>query len=144
MTETATTPEELVLRVLSDPSAIADPYPLYRELRESWPVFHSELTDTWVMTRFEDCRTVLRDPRCGSPEEGDTLPEQRIVQGSASSPRGEAPRTMLFLNPPDHTRIRGLVRKRSRRPAMATRARRSGASERASATAWVATSVAAS
>lgn len=105
MTSTATTPDEILLRVFGDPSTYADPFPLYRELRERWPVARAELADMWVLTRFEDCRAVLRDPRCGAPE-GATMPER--MPGAAELPEERTP-SMLFLNPPDHTRIRGLV-----------------------------------
>ena len=108
MTDTATNPDELLIRVLSDPTAIADPFPIYRELRERWPVMKSGMSETWVLTRFDDCRAVLRDPRCGSPE-GETMPD-RLIPGAEEMPRSQdGARPMLFLNPPDHTRIRGLV-----------------------------------
>ncbi len=91
-----------------DPSAIADPYPLYRELRESAPLFRTQASGTWVISGFENARNLLRDPRCGSPpDEGAVGPVS--IDGS---PRRQFDRdnvSMLFLNPPDHTRIRGLV-----------------------------------
>ena len=103
MTSTAT-PDEILLQVFGDPAAYADPFPLYRELRENWRVAHAEIADMWVLTRFEDCRAVLRDPRCGAPEAARTaerMPELDLPEDPTPS--------MLFLNPPDHTRIRGLV-----------------------------------
>ena len=91
-----------------DPSAIADPYPLYRELRETAPLFRTQTSGTWVISEFENARNLLRDPRCGSPpDEGSIGPVS--IDGS---PRRQFDRhnvSMLFLNPPDHTRIRGLV-----------------------------------
>ncbi|HEV2376845.1 MAG TPA: cytochrome P450 [Streptosporangiaceae bacterium] len=44
-----------------DPAMLEDPYPLYRALRESTPVFWHEQTQSWVLTRYRDCRDVLRD-----------------------------------------------------------------------------------
>ena len=67
MTSTST-PDEILLKVFGDPATYADPFPLYRELRENWRVAHAEIAGMWVLTRFEDCRAVLRDPRCGAPE----------------------------------------------------------------------------
>ena len=32
-----------------------------------------------------------------------------MIPGTADVPRDQGPRTMLFLNPPDHTRLRSLV-----------------------------------
>jgi len=96
------------MTLIGDPSAIADPYPLYRQLRETAPLFQTQTSGTWVISGFENARNLLRDPRCGSP------PDQSSV-GPVSidgSPRREVDQdtvSMLFLNPPDHTRIRGLV-----------------------------------
>lgn len=102
------TPDELLLTLMVDPSAIADPYPIYRQLRETAPLFQTQTSGTWVISEFENARNLLRDPRCGSP------PDQGSVGPVAidGSPRREFDRdtvSMLFLNPPDHTRIRGLV-----------------------------------
>ncbi len=97
--------DELLLRIVTDPAVIADPYPLLRELRETSPVHKLGFADYWVLTRFEDCRAVLRDQRLGKPEPGDLVPSLR---GDPSRDAG-GDRSMLFLNPPDHTRIRSLV-----------------------------------
>lgn len=97
--------DELLLRILTDPEVIPDPYPLMRELRETAPVFRTASGDQWVLTRYEDSRAMLRDPRFGSVEPGgQTSP---ITPAAASGE--ERVRSMLFLNPPDHTRIRSLV-----------------------------------
>lgn len=44
-----------------DPQTLENPYPLYRELRESSPVFWHEVMNSWVLTRYNDCREVLRN-----------------------------------------------------------------------------------
>lgn len=97
--------DELLLRVVTDPEVYADPYPLLRELRETAPVHKLSFADYWVLTRYEDCRTALRDPRMGNPEPGDEVPT--LTAERVRSPNEE--RTFLFLNPPDHTRLRSLV-----------------------------------
>ena len=95
-----------LIRVLSDPACIPDPYPLYRQLRENSPIFQTAATGAYVVTRFEDARAILRDPRGGR-----SATIEQAVRGSISDSRRErpSPTSMLFLNPPDHTRIRGLV-----------------------------------
>ncbi|MCE2512440.1 MAG: cytochrome P450 [Acidimicrobiia bacterium] len=98
--------DELLLRIVTDPDVIADPYPLLRELRETSPVHKTGFADFWILTRFEDCRTALRDQRLGSPEPGEEAPS---LLGSSRQRRADVPRSLLFLNPPDHTRIRSLV-----------------------------------
>ena len=45
-----------------DPSFRADPYPVYRRLRDESPVHQSPL-GFFVLTRYEDCANLLRDPR---------------------------------------------------------------------------------
>lgn len=97
--------DELLRRIVTDPGAIADPYPLLRELRETSPVHRLGFADFWILTRFEDCRAVLRDQRLGKAGLGDLVPSLR---GAPSRDAGGR-RSMLFLNPPDHTRIRSLV-----------------------------------
>ena len=97
--------DELLRRIVTDPGVIADPYPLLAELRETSPVHRVAFADYWVLTRFEDCRAVLRDQRLGKPGAGDLVP---ALRGPPTRDAG-GDRSMLFLNPPDHTRIRSLV-----------------------------------
>lgn len=97
--------DELLGKILTDPAVIPDPYPLMRELRETAPVFHSASGNLWVLTRYEDCRALLRDPRFGSPEPGE--PTSAITPAAVAD--DDRVRSMLFLNPPDHTRLRSLV-----------------------------------
>lgn len=102
------TPDGLLLSLLVDPSAIADPYPLYRQLRETAPLFCTQMTGTWVISEFETAKNLLRDPRCGSPPDLDSIGPVSI-DGSPRRQIDSETISMLFLNPPDHTRIRGLV-----------------------------------
>lgn len=93
-----------------DPAFIADPYPFYRQLRETAPVFRTP-QGFWLMTRYEDMAFALRDKRFGKDFVGNM---QRRYGGTG---RMEEPavaslaRTMLVLDPPDHTRLRSLVTK---------------------------------
>jgi len=45
-----------------DPEFVADPYPTYHRLRAEDPV-HQNPLGFWVLTRYEDVVTSLRDPR---------------------------------------------------------------------------------
>jgi cytochrome P450 len=87
------------------PEFHADPYPFYRRLREREPV-HRTPMGFWVLTRWDDCVAVLRDSRFGREEFQQML---AAVYGGDDSDR--LPRSMLFRDPPDHTRLRGLVSK---------------------------------
>jgi pimeloyl-[acyl-carrier protein] synthase len=85
------------------PEFHANPYPFYRALREEDPVHQSPL-GLWVLTRYDDAVMVLRDPRFGR-EGMAKLMEARLglTQDASRS------RDMLSQDPPDHTRLRGLV-----------------------------------
>ena len=99
-------PDATLVKVLTDPEVIPDPYPLYDELRTRTPVFQNSMTGTWVFTRFDDARALLRDPRCGS---GAGVEGERLGVDGSSRRQRSGTMSMLFLNPPDHTRVRGLV-----------------------------------
>ena len=45
---------QLSLVRLLDPEVLADPYPLYRELREEDPVHWDPYLSAWVVTRYRD------------------------------------------------------------------------------------------
>ncbi len=86
------------------PEFNADPYPFYHRLREADPVHQSPL-GFWVLTRYDDCVMVLRDPRFGRAGFEGVL---ESVYGNTVE-QGRLPTSMLFRDPPDHTRLRGLV-----------------------------------
>ena len=84
-----------------------DPYPVYAALRERDPVHRSALMNAWMFTRHTDIDTILRDHRrfSNDPRKGTLSSRQR-----AGLPADEE-FTMLFLDPPDHKRLRALVNK---------------------------------
>ncbi|SJZ45882.1 hypothetical protein SAMN02745126_01150 [Enhydrobacter aerosaccus] len=92
-----------------DPAFIADPYPFYHRLREEAPVFNTGL-GFWLLSRYEDVAFALRDKRFGKDFPGNIrrrYGEDRMHEPVIAS----LGRTMLVLDPPDHTRLRGLVSK---------------------------------
>jgi pimeloyl-[acyl-carrier protein] synthase len=88
------------------PEFHADPYPFYKRLREKEPVHQSPM-GFWVLTRYDDCVAVLRDQRFGREEFQQML---TAVYGDDTE-KPALPRSMLFRDPPDHTRLRALVSK---------------------------------
>ena len=82
-----------------------DPYPVYAAMRRRGPVHHSLLAKAWLFTRHADIDAILRDHRrfSSDPRRGTLTPRQRRLL----PPAGEF--TLLFLDPPDHTRLRALV-----------------------------------
>lgn len=93
------------LASLADPAVIADPYPLLARLREASPF--TELDGALVVFgQYEDCSRILRDPRASSERE-----RSRLVPPELRAQAADRPRSFLSLDPPDHTRLRGLVAK---------------------------------
>lgn len=97
----------LSLFQLLDPEVLADPYPLYhRFLRES-PVHWDPYLHSWVVTRYPDVLRVLRDFSADRTPPPEKLSEMGL---SALNPIAKVMvKQMLFLDPPAHTRIRGLA-----------------------------------
>ncbi len=93
---------------------IADPYPVYEELRARAPVMHDEATAHWLISRYEDVNTLLRDRRFGRTYLHVQSHEQ---MGHDAPPPGHEAfwhlinHGILDMEPPDHTRVRRLVAK---------------------------------
>jgi cytochrome P450 len=93
-----------------DPTWRADPYPFYRRLRAEAPVGQIPGIGIWYFTRYADCEAILRDARWSSDERNSTIYQQVMAsRAEAVPPPLERLRPFLFLDPPDHTRLRGLV-----------------------------------
>jgi cytochrome P450 len=102
------------------PELLEDPYPVYALLRASQPVLRFPLPRTesggCVVTRYDDVQTVIRDPRFSvDRRRSDFLQGNKDVMPPALAQAilGEQGglRSMLIIDPPDHTRVRGLVSK---------------------------------
>jgi cytochrome P450 len=100
-----------------DPAWVEDPYAVYAELRRSNPV-HRNALGFWVFTRHVDCLAILRDKRSSSDGRNVNAGSFREPGLVDELPAGSGPEAMLaemapflFRDPPDHTRLRGLVQK---------------------------------
>ncbi len=97
----------LSLYHLLDPEVLANPYPLYRQLREQDPVHWDPYLHAWVVTRYADVVTVLhrfRAARTPAPERLDELGMGEIGPIAAVMIK-----QMLFLDQPEHGRVRRLA-----------------------------------
>ncbi|MBV8890610.1 MAG: cytochrome P450 [Acidobacteria bacterium] len=90
-----------------DPEVLANPYPLYHRLRGEDPVHWDPFLHAWVVTRYSDVVHVLHHFSANRTP----TPEQLSAMGlSALNPIAKVMvRQMLFLDPPDHTRLRALA-----------------------------------
>jgi cytochrome P450 len=104
--------DEPVLFNPFDPGFRIDPYPVYRRLREESPV-HQTAPGVWLLSRYADCAALLRDPRASSDARNSAEYQVLMRNQEESGAQGFdlEGRSFLFLDPPDHTRLRGLVSK---------------------------------
>lgn len=97
-----------------DPAFRANPYPFYAELREHDPVHVSPFGFT-VLTRYDDVARTLRgaefarDIEAHVVEPADPVRQARRERLRQRREEGRAAKTILNLDPPDHTRLRRLV-----------------------------------
>jgi len=92
----------------TDPDFLANPYPTYKRLRAESPIFYYEGWDKWILTRYEDINSLLRDKRLG-----------RVIQSSDAEVTPQDPAnadfqavqlgSLLEIEPPDHSRIKQIV-----------------------------------
>ena len=94
------------------PGMLANPYAMYRTLRENSPVYWSPVMESWIFTRYDDADFVLTDPRFSADRSrgrnrfAEMMQKQEEEMGIFSRVN-----TMLSSDPPDHTRLRRLVSK---------------------------------
>ncbi|APE42395.1 cytochrome [Sulfitobacter alexandrii] len=113
-------PEELVYDP-TDPAVMADPFPVYARLREEDPVHWSPSLRSWIITRYTDVRDLLLS---------DTMSVNRLLQFYESLPPADAMLLrdivhylnlwLAFRDPPDHTRVRRIMRHAFTADAIAT------------------------
>lgn len=97
---------------LNSAEFLANPYPIYDQMRSSDPVYWSEQNSYWLLTRYADIVSLI-------PSEH--LSSNRIVAHAGRMPNEikeqfrpfftAVSSWMLMVDPPDHTRLRGLVNK---------------------------------
>lgn len=97
----------LSLYRLLSPEVLADPYPLYHQLRTNDPVHWDPFLHAWVVTRYADVIKVLHDYSADRTH----TPEQLTTMGlSVLNPIAQVMvKQMLFMDAPAHTRLRGLA-----------------------------------
>ncbi|MBV9089525.1 MAG: cytochrome P450 [Mycobacteriaceae bacterium] len=99
---------QALLVQLLDPANRAEPYPIYHQIRERGPLLIPE-ANLAVFSSFRDCDELLRHPLSASDRMKSTIVQRAIADGEQPRPLG--PPGFLFLDPPDHTRLRKLVSK---------------------------------
>jgi cytochrome P450 len=78
-----------------------DPHPTYRWLRDDAPVYHNERIGFWALSRFDDVLAGLHDPVTYTS-----------TGGVAIEHTDSALKSMIEMDPPEHTRMRKLIARR--------------------------------
>jgi cytochrome P450 len=81
----------------------ADPHAVWQRLRDEAPIYYNEAHDFYALSRFADVDAAHRDPQTYSSAHGTVL--------EIMSPEPLGMDMMIFMDPPDHTRMRRLVSK---------------------------------
>lgn len=101
---------------IADAATRANPHPTYALMREHDPIYRAtgpSGAPFWIITRYDDVATVLKDPRFIKNARKNLPPEQaqRYVSLESDPVWDVVNNLMLDQDPPDHTRLRNLVHK---------------------------------
>lgn len=80
----------------------AEPYTVWRRMRDEAPVYYNQEYDFYALSRFDDVMNASLDTECFSSEHGITL--DMITE----EPWGD-PKAMIMMDPPSHTAMRKMV-----------------------------------
>lgn len=91
---------------------LANPYPVFDQLRSSDPIFWSEENSYWILTRYADIASLIQNEHLSSNRIGAHAGRMSQEAREYFRPFFTAVSSwMLMIDPPDHTRLRGLVNK---------------------------------
>lgn len=98
-------------RPLMNTAFLANPYPAYRAWREAGPIHWSEefFGGAWLLTRHADVELALRDPRFSAQRTGAWVKDREDAPGEFKGFQQLFARALLFLDAPDHPRIRKVL-----------------------------------
>ena len=96
----------------TDPAVRADPFPLFARLRDEDPVHWSPMFKGWIVTRYADVQAVLNGPQMSADR---ITPFYAALPGQMQERVKELVQLLgqwlVFRDPPDHTRLRGVMMK---------------------------------
>lgn len=102
----ATQPIPEVLYDPFDPATVADPFPVYAQLREHDPVHRIESLGIWALSRYHDVHAALSDPELFSSTPARDIIALGLAGAGSDGLTGEI---LLGSDPPRHTRLRKIV-----------------------------------
>ena len=83
----------------NNPELLEDPYPHYKKWREEKPIWWAEDVGGWVLSRYDDVRTILKDASLFSSNSMGEMDQQAMAL------------PLLTDDPPRHTQLRAIVNK---------------------------------
>lgn len=98
-------------RPLINAAFLANPYPTYKALQEVGPIHWSEefFGGAWLLTRHDDVAQLLKDPRFSAQRTGAWVNDREDARGELADFQRLFARALLFLDAPDHPRIRKVM-----------------------------------
>jgi len=98
-------------RPIIDGAYLANPYPTYQALREAGPIHWSEefFGGAWLLTRHADVEGVLKDARFSAQRTGAWVNDREDTHGELADFQRLFARALLFLDAPDHPRVRKVM-----------------------------------
>jgi cytochrome P450 len=86
------------------PALHEDPYPVYRRLRDEFPVFHNAELSFWALSRYDDVKAGLLDPETYCSAQG-----VAVGLGELGRPGPLAVPMLIMMDGARHTRMRAIV-----------------------------------
>ncbi|PCJ16174.1 MAG: cytochrome [Gammaproteobacteria bacterium] len=86
-----------------------NPYPVYSRLRNEEPVYYNEDRDFWVVSRYQDVKTVIQNPEIYSSSKGIAI--ELDSNGRAIKDHDYILKPLIMMDPPQHTGLRRLVQR---------------------------------
>lgn len=91
-----------------------NPYLMYHRLRELDPIHWHQVRRMWLLTRYSDIKQVLRDRRVRVLDKSEQLHSKEpylSTDQTLGDLKQMSSRWLMFINPPDHSRLRNLLGK---------------------------------
>jgi pimeloyl-[acyl-carrier protein] synthase len=95
---------------LTSPEVLANPYPTYRRILLEEPIYWSDFLGGWYLMRYQDVAAAMQDKRL-SAKRSPISKLSKLDQQNILPLLETLSQWMLFYDPPEHTRVRGVFNK---------------------------------